>query len=61
LRAIKQAEQHEIAVVTADMGEPSYRVRRMFAPPRGAGAELLDGNPAQIAQRITELLRERLA
>jgi electron transfer flavoprotein beta subunit len=61
LRAIKQAEQHEIAVVTADTGEPSYRVRRMFAPPRGAGAELLDGNPAQIAQRITELLRERLA
>jgi hypothetical protein len=47
--------------VTADTGEPSYRVRRMFAPPRGAGAELLDGNPAQIAQRITELLRERLA
>lgn len=61
LRAIKQAEQHEIAVVTADPGEPSYRVRRLFAPSRGAGAELLDGNPAQIAQRIAELLRERLA
>ncbi len=62
LRAIKQAEQHEIAVVTADTGEPSYRVRRMFAPPRGAGAELLDGRPRrQIAQRIAELLRERLA
>jgi electron transfer flavoprotein beta subunit len=61
LRAIKQAEQLEIAVVTADTGEPSYRVRRMFTPPRGAGAELLDGNPAQIAQRISELLKERLA
>jgi electron transfer flavoprotein beta subunit len=61
LRAIKQAEQLEIAVVTADTGEPSYRVRRMFTPPRGAGAELLDGSPAQIAQRISELLKERLA
>jgi electron transfer flavoprotein beta subunit len=60
LRAIKQAEQHEIAVVTADAGEPAYRVRRMFTPPRGAGAELLEGNPAQVAQQIAELLKERL-
>jgi electron transfer flavoprotein beta subunit len=60
LRAIKQAEQHEIAVVTADAGEPAYRVRRMFTPPRGAGAELIDGSPAQVAQRIVELIKERL-
>jgi electron transfer flavoprotein beta subunit len=61
LRAIKQAEQHEIAVVGADPGEPAYRVRRMFSPPRGAGAELLDGDAATVAQRIVELVRERLA
>jgi len=61
LRAIKQAEQHEISVVGADPGEPSYRVRRMFTPPRGAGAEMLDGGPAQVAQRIVELVKERLA
>jgi electron transfer flavoprotein beta subunit len=60
LRAIKQAEQHEIAVVAADAGEPAYRVRRMFTPPRGAGAEMLDGSPAQVAQRIAELVGERL-
>ena len=60
LRAIKQAEQHEIRVVDADAGEPACRVRRMFAPPRGAGAELIDGNAAQVAQRIAELLKERL-
>jgi electron transfer flavoprotein beta subunit len=60
LRAIKRAEEHEITVVAADAGEPCYRVRRMFAPPHGAGAQLLDGNPAQIAQRISELLKERL-
>jgi electron transfer flavoprotein beta subunit len=60
LRAIKQAEQQEIAVVGADVGEPAYRVRRMFTPPRGAGAELLQGNAAQVAQQIAELLKERL-
>ena len=60
LRAIKQAEQQEIAVVSADAGEPSYRVRRMFTPPRTGGAEMLDGGAAQIAQRIVEIVRERL-
>jgi electron transfer flavoprotein beta subunit len=61
LRAIKQAEQVEIAVVAAETGEPGYRVRRMFTPPRGEGAELLNGSPAQVAQRIVEIVRERLA
>ena len=43
LRAIKQAEQKEIEVVPpAEPGEPAYRVRRMFAPPKGEGAEMLD-------------------
>ena len=60
LRAIKQAEQQEIAVVGAAVGEPAYRVRRMFSPPRGSGAELLEGNAAQVAQQIAELLKERL-
>jgi electron transfer flavoprotein beta subunit len=61
LRAIKQAEQVEIAVVPAETGESGYRVRRMLTPPRGEGAELLNGSPAQVAQRIVEIVRERLA
>ena len=60
LRAIKQAEQVEIAVVPADAGEPAYRVRRMFTPPRGAGAEMLNGGAASVAGRIVEIVRERL-
>jgi electron transfer flavoprotein beta subunit len=60
LRAIKQAEQHEIAVVAADAGEPAYRVRRMFPPARGEGAQMIDGGPAAVAQRIVELVQERL-
>ena len=61
LRAIKQAENHEISVVAVDAGEPAYRVRRLISPPRGAGAELLDGDPSSVAQRIVELVTERLA
>ena len=61
LRAIKQAEQQEIALVEpAGGGEPAYRVRRMFSPPRGEGAEMLSGAPAEIAQRIADLVQERL-
>jgi electron transfer flavoprotein beta subunit len=62
LRAIKQAEQVEIEVRTAaDAGMPAYRVRRMFVPERGAGAEMIDGSPAEIAGRIAAIVKERLA
>jgi electron transfer flavoprotein beta subunit len=62
LRAIKQAEQVEIDVrEQAQAGPPAYTVRRMFVPPKGAGAEQLPGGPADIAARIAEILRERLA
>jgi electron transfer flavoprotein beta subunit len=61
LRAIKQAEQKEIEVVEPpDLGEPAYRVRRMYVPPKGEGAEMLDGSPDNIAQRIAEIVKERL-
>jgi electron transfer flavoprotein beta subunit len=62
LRAIKQAEQKEIDVLeAAGGGEPAYRVRRMFVPPKGEGAEMLNGSPAAIAERISGLVKERLA
>jgi electron transfer flavoprotein beta subunit len=61
LRAIKQAEQKEIEVRDpGDLGAPAYRVRRMFVPPKGEGAELLDGSPADVARRIKEIVEERL-
>lgn len=61
LRAIKQAEQQEIQVVEPDVSPaPAYRIRRMFVPPRGERAEMLDGTPAEIAQRIAGIVRERL-
>lgn len=61
LRAIKQAERSEITVVDVDLGEPAYRVRRLFAPPRGDGATMLDGDPAAVAVRIADIVRERMA
>lgn len=62
LRAIKQAEQKEISVVDSGVdGEPAYRVRRMFVPPKGEGAEMLGDDPAAVARRIAELVREKLA
>jgi len=60
LRAIKQAEQVEIDVRTAAGGAEAYRVRRMFVPPKGEGAQLLQGSPAEIAGKLLELVRERL-
>ena len=62
LRAIKQAEEQEIEVAEPeDVGEPAYAVRRMFVPPKGEGAEMLNGSPEAIAQRIKELVQERMA
>jgi electron transfer flavoprotein beta subunit len=61
LRAIKQAEQKQIDVVQPEEpGDPAYRVRRMFVPPKGEGAQILDGGPADIARRIREIVEERL-
>jgi electron transfer flavoprotein beta subunit len=61
LRAIKQAEQKEIEVrEPGDLGAPAARVRRMFLPPKGEGAEILYGDPAAIASRIKEIVDERM-
>jgi electron transfer flavoprotein beta subunit len=61
LRAIKQAEEKEIDVrQPGDLGEPAYRVRKMFVPPKGEGAEILNGSSADVAQRIKEIVEERM-
>jgi len=61
LRAIKQAEQKEIEVVEpGDLGEPGATVTRMFVPPKGEGAEMLGKDPGEVAQRIRQLVEEKL-
>lgn len=61
LRAIKQAEQVEIAVRQGSDAPSPSRVRRMFTPPRGEGAEMLGKDPAEVARRIAEIVKERVA
>jgi electron transfer flavoprotein beta subunit len=62
LRAIKQAEEKEIEVRQAsELGEPGYRVRKMFVPPKGEGADMLVGGAADVAQRIKEIVQEKMA
>lgn len=62
LRAIKQAANKELTVVSAATAEPAaYTVRRMFHPPKGEGTELIEGNPAEVAGRIVEIVREKLS
>ena len=62
LRAIKQAEEKEIDVRQAsERGDPASRVRKMFVPPKGEGAEMLNGGAAEVAQRIREIVQEKLA
>jgi len=61
LRAIKQAEEKEIDVrQPGDLGEPSYRVLKMFVPPKGEGAEMMNGGAAAVAQRIKEIVQDRM-
>ncbi len=61
LRAIKQAERQPIELVEAAAARaPSARVRRMFSPPRGEGAEMLGDDPEAAAERIKQLVDERM-
>jgi electron transfer flavoprotein beta subunit len=60
LRAIKQAEQVEIAVRPAADGPAGLHVRRMFVSSHGEGAEMLGTEPAEVARRIAEIVKEKL-
>ena len=61
LRAIKQAEQKEITLVRPTaLTAPAAGVVRMFAPPKGEGAEMLGDDPAEVARRIVALVNERV-
>jgi electron transfer flavoprotein beta subunit len=62
LRAIKQANLQEIELCELDRALPgAYRVRRMYVPERGAGAELLGDDASAVAARIAELVAGRLS
>jgi electron transfer flavoprotein beta subunit len=70
LRAIKQARDKPLDVSTPDeLGVDSEAIaaaagsrrRRLRTPDRGAGAEMIDGSPSDVAARIVEIVRDRMA
>ncbi len=70
LRAIKQARDKPLEVRTPEQlgldagaiaAAAGSRRRELRAPNRGAGAEMIDGSPGQIAARIVEIVRDRMA
>ena len=70
LRAIKQAKEKPLEVlelsrprarrVGAWRTPPAARVRSMAPPDTGGGAEMLDGSPAAVAERIAEIVKEQM-
>jgi len=70
LRAIKPAREKPLRVGGLDAwgldqeqleAAGGSRRRTLRTPDRGGGAEMLDGAPAEVAARITEIVRERLS
>ena len=70
LRAIKQAREKPLERLgLADLelradevaAAAGARTVGLAVPDRGAGAEMLDGSPAEVAARIAEIVQERLS
>ena len=70
LRAIKQAREKPLEVVSLDdigldaavvQAAAGSRTVALAAPDRGAGAEMLNGSPAAVAARIVEIVQERMS
>lgn len=59
-RQIKQADQREIDIRDAGEVTAGLRSRGVRLPESGAGAEMLEGDAAQTARRIVDIIRERL-
>ena len=70
LRAIKQAREKPLEVLGLDAvgldpgevaGAAGSRLVSLAHPERGEGAEILDGDPAAVAARIIEIVRDRIS
>jgi len=70
LRAIKQARDKPLDELgLADLGlddgalaaSRGSRTRRLRHPEKGAGAQMLDGSPAEVAARIADIVKERMS
>jgi electron transfer flavoprotein beta subunit len=60
LRAIRQAQEQEIAVHRAEETVPASRVVRLRLPTHASSTVLIEGDAAAVADRILALVRERV-
>jgi electron transfer flavoprotein beta subunit len=70
LRAIKQAKEKPLEVLgLSELGldedavaaAAGSRVRSMAPPDSGGGAEMLNGSPSAVAERIAEIVKDRMS
>jgi electron transfer flavoprotein beta subunit len=66
IMGIRKARKKELRVVqTTDLGlqpedlTPRTRIQEMYLPPEGGGAELIEGDPATLAEAILGILKEK--
>ena len=58
---IKQAEQCEIEICQVGEVRPGLRSRGVRVPVAGEGGEMIDGDATAVAQRVVEIIRERMS
>ena len=59
LRQIMASAQIGSAASAEEAAAPASTVTRLAPPPRGAGAQMWEGQPEAIAQQLLDVLRER--
>lgn len=59
IRQVMQAGGIEETAVSAASDGPSLTVRRLYPPEQTGHAEMLEGSPAEVADRIIELVRAK--
>jgi electron transfer flavoprotein beta subunit len=61
LRGIRQASAKPMDVREAGDPEPGARLVSLAAPPKGQGADMLDGGAEEIAERIATIIKGKVA
>jgi electron transfer flavoprotein beta subunit len=59
LRAIRQAEEHEIDVREAPEADPASRIDEMRVPRHAGSTTMLEGGAAEVARQIAAIVKER--
>ncbi len=57
-QVMRQAEIEEVEASNTE-AEVGSSIRRMFKPEKGAGAQMLEGSPEEIAEQIIKILQEK--